>query len=108
MKDDDNVPFKDKKANAELLEKYGPVIDEGLKNLDKCLAIDPEYEDAMTYKNLLIRERAYLADNKDDYEAQSKVADDWMAKALATIKVKAEQKAKKNAGGIVADQDATQ
>jgi Tfp pilus assembly protein PilF len=109
MKEDDKFPFKDKKANAELLEKYGPIIDEGLKNLDKCLEIDPEYEDAMTYKNLLIRERAYLADNKEDYDAQAKVADGWMEKALATIKDKAERKTKKaNAGGIVADPDATQ
>jgi hypothetical protein len=108
MREEDKFPFKDKKANAELLEKYGPIIDEGLKNLDKCLEIDPEYEDAMTYKNLLIRERAYLADNKEDYDAQAKVADGWMEKALATIKVKAERKAKKNSGGIVADQDSTQ
>ena len=108
MKEDDKFPFKDKKANAELLEKYGPIIDEGLKNLDKCLEIDPEYEDAMTYKNLLIRERAYLADNKDDYDAQAKVADGWMEKALATIKVKADRKSKKSGGGIVADPDATQ
>ena len=108
MKEDDKFPFKDKKTNAELLEKFGPIIDEGLKNLDKCLEIDPEYEDAMTYKNLLIRERAYLADNKEDYDAQAKIADGWMEKALATMKVKAERKAKKNSGGIVADQDSTQ
>lgn len=107
MKEDDKFPFKDKKVNAELNEKYGPIIDEGLKNLDKCLEIDPEYEDAMTYKNLLIRERAYLADNKDDFDAQAKVADQWEEKALATIKVKADRKSKKTGGGIVADTDAT-
>jgi tetratricopeptide (TPR) repeat protein len=108
MKEDDKFPFKDKKASAELAEKYGPMLDEGLKNLDKCLAIDPEYEDAMSYENLLIRERAYLADNKDAYDAQTKVADAWEDKALATIKVKADRKAKKTPGGIVADTDSTQ
>jgi tetratricopeptide (TPR) repeat protein len=107
MKEDDKFPFKDKKANAELNEKYGPIIDEGLKNLDKCLEIDPEYEDAMTYKNLLIRERAYLADNKEDFDAQAKVADKWEEQALATIKIKADRKSKKTGGGIVADTDAT-
>jgi hypothetical protein len=86
-----------------MLAQYGPMIDEGLKNLDKCLEIDPEYEDAMSYKNLLIRERADLADNKDDYAAQIKVANEWTDKALATIKVKAERKSKKTGGGIVAE-----
>ena len=103
MKPDDLGPFKDKKIKEELLAQFGPLIDEGLKNLDKCLEIDPEYEDAMSYKNLLIRERADLADNKDDYAAQIKVANEWTDKALATLKVKAERKAKKTGGGIVAD-----
>jgi hypothetical protein len=62
----------------------------------------------MTYKNLLIRERAYLADNKDDFDAQAKIADGWMEKALTTMKVKAERKAKKGAGGIVTETDSTQ
>jgi Tfp pilus assembly protein PilF len=107
MGEDDPGPFKDAKAREELTAKYGPMIEEGLKNLDKCLEIDPEYEDAMSYENLLIRERAYLADNKDDYEAQRKIANQWTDKALATMKVKAERKAKKTPGGIVADTDAT-
>lgn len=105
MKETDQFPFKDRKAAAELLAKYSPVIDDGLKNLDKCLEIDPEYEDAMTYKNLLIREKAYLADNMDDYKAQTAEAQKWMDKALATIKVKADRKAKKTGGGIVQDTD---
>jgi hypothetical protein len=40
--------------------------------------------------------------------AQSKVADGWMNKALDTIKVKADRKAKKSGGGIVADTDSSQ
>lgn len=109
MNEDSPGPFKDKKVNAELAAQYGPIIDEGLKNLDKCLEIDPEYEDAMTYKNLLIRQRAYLADNKEDYDAQTKVAQMWFDKALATIKIKADRKAKKTPGGIVSESpDATQ
>jgi tetratricopeptide (TPR) repeat protein len=101
----DQFPFKDKKASAELLAKFGPTVDDGLKNLDKCLSIDPQYEDAMTYKNLFIRERAYLADNVDDFKTQTADADTWLKKALDTIKVKAEQKAKTGQGGIVQDTD---
>jgi len=105
MSETDQFPFKDKKASAALMDKFGPVIDEGIKNLDKCLEIDPEYEDAMTYKNLLIRERAYLADNMEDYQTQTAEAQKWIDRALATIKVKADRKAKKTAGGIVQDTD---
>jgi tetratricopeptide (TPR) repeat protein len=103
MKQDDPGPFKDKKVREDLAARFGPMIDVAQKNLDKCLQLDPEYDDAMTYKNLLIRERADLADNKDDYAAQVKTADEWFNKALATLKIKADRKAKKTGGGIVAD-----
>jgi Tfp pilus assembly protein PilF len=89
-----------------LKAKYGPVIDNGLAALDKALQIDPEREDAMAYENLLIRERADLADSKEEYEKQTKVADEWMQKALATKKAKAEKKGA-GTGGIIADPNAT-
>jgi len=79
------------------------VIDDGLKDLDKTLEINPEYDDAMTYENMLIRERAYLADSKEEYDQQVKIADAWLDKALATKKSKEEKKAKQS-GGIVAEQ----
>ncbi|PWU03628.1 MAG: hypothetical protein C5B51_18535 [Terriglobia bacterium] len=103
MKQDDPGPLKDKKVKAELKEKYLPVINAGLQALDKTLQINPEYEDAMSYKNLLIRERADLVDTKDEYEKEVKEADSWVQKALETKKVKAERKEKKTGGGIVAD-----
>jgi len=103
MKQEDPGPIKDKKVKEQLRAQYGPVIDAGLQALDKALQIDPEYDDAMAYENLLIRERADLADSKEEYEKQVKVADDWVSKALATKKAKAEKKANSNAGGIVAE-----
>ena len=81
-----------------------PQVEGGLQALDKALQINPEYDDAMAYENLLVRERADLTDSKQEYEAQIKVADDWVQKALATKKIKAEKKAKATPGGIVADQ----
>jgi Tfp pilus assembly protein PilF len=104
MKQEDPGPIKDKKVKEQLRAQYGPVIDAGLQALDKSLQIDPEYDDAMAYENLLIREKADLADTKEEYEKQIKVADDWVAKALATKKTKAERKANTTGGGIVADQ----
>src|SRR6202795_2056292 len=54
MKPDEPGPLKDKKAKAELSAKYMPVVDEGIKNLQKALDIDKESDDAMAYRTLLI------------------------------------------------------
>jgi len=101
MKPDEPGPLKDKKAKAELSAKYSTVIDDGVKNLQKALDIDPESDDAMAYMNLLIRERADLADDKDAYKKQVEEADNWLQKALDTKKAKQEKAEKKTAGGIV-------
>jgi len=103
MKQDDPGPLKDKKIKAELKEKNLPVINAGLQALDKTLQINPEYEDAMSYENLLIRERADLMDTKEEYEKEIKIADGWVQKALDTKKIKIERKEKKTGGGIVAE-----
>ena len=103
MKQENPEPLKDKKLRAELNAKYRPVIDAGLQALDKALQIDPEYDDAMAYENLLIRERAVLMDTKEECDKQIKIADDWVTKALATKKAKAEKKANSTGGGIVSD-----
>jgi tetratricopeptide (TPR) repeat protein len=100
MKQDDAGPFKDKKVREALKAKWDPVIEGGLKALDKALQINPDYDDAMAYENLLVRERADLMDDKAQYEQQIKIADDWVDKNLATKKKKAEEKAKKAGGGI--------
>ncbi len=104
MKPDEPGPLKDKKAKAELAAKYSPVIDDGVKNLQKALEIDPESDDAMAYMNLLIRERADLADDKDAYKKQVEEADTWLQKALDTKKAKQEKAEKKTAGGITNEQ----
>jgi tetratricopeptide (TPR) repeat protein len=101
MKQEDPGPLKDKKLKEELKQKWTPVIDAGIAALDKALQINPEYDDAMAYENLLIRERADLADTREEYEKQTKIADDWVQKALATKKIKMERK-NKQTGGIVA------
>jgi tetratricopeptide (TPR) repeat protein len=104
MKQDDPGPIKDKKVKQELKTKWLPTINAGLQALDKTLQINPEYEDAMSYENLLIRERADLLDSKEEYDGAIKVANDWVQKALETKKIKADRKEKKSGGGIVAEQ----
>lgn len=103
MKLDDPGPIKDKKIREELKAKYSDIIADGLKNLDAALQIDPDYDDAMAYENLLVRERADLVDTKEEYEQQVKIANDWVDKSLAVKKKKIEAK-QKTSGGIHTDQ----
>jgi tetratricopeptide (TPR) repeat protein len=101
MKPEDPGPVKDKKVKDELKEKYSAMVDDGIANLQKALDLDKEYDDAMAYINLLIRERADLVDNPDDYKKQIEVADSWVQKALDTKKLKAARQP--TTGGIVQD-----
>src|SRR5579864_5776853 len=101
MRQEDPGPIKDKKVKEELKAQYGPMVDEGIANLNKALEIDPEYEDAMSYLNLLIRERADLVDSPDEYKKQIEIADGWVQKALDTKKAKAARQPTTN--GITAE-----
>jgi Tfp pilus assembly protein PilF len=103
MKPEEPGPLKDKKVRADLKEKYAAVVDDGMKNLDKALQIDPSYDDAMAYMNLLIREKADLEDTPEAYKADVEKADNWVSKALETKKAKAAKEAQKAAGGITAE-----
>jgi tetratricopeptide (TPR) repeat protein len=103
---DSPFPIKDKKVKAELKAKWDPVIQAGIDNLDKCLAIDPLYGDAMAYENLLIRERAYLLDDKDQaqFDKDIATANAWIDRDMAAKKTLAERKAKAAAAnGITQD-----
>ena len=101
MKPEDPGPVKDKKVKEELKEKYSAMVDDGIANLQKALDLDKEYDDAMAYMNLLIRERADLVDNPDDYKKQIEVPDSLVQKALDTKKLKAARQP--TTGGIVQD-----
>jgi tetratricopeptide (TPR) repeat protein len=92
MKPEDPGPIKDKKVKEELKTQFATVIAAGIQSLDQALVIDPEYEEAMAYKNLLIREGADLDDNLDQYKKDVETADNLVQKALATKKIKAERK----------------
>jgi TonB family protein len=77
-------------VSGELKTQYSSLIDEGIANLDRALALDPNYDDAMAYINLLIRERADLRDTKEEYKADVATADEWVQKNLDTKKAKAQ------------------
>ncbi len=93
LKPEEPGPLKDKKVKEELQTQYTAVIDDGIKNLQKALDIDPNYDDAMAYMNLLIREKADLDDTPEQYKADTDTADKWVQKALDTKKAKAKKAA---------------
>ena len=102
MKPEAPGPLKDKKTREELRAKYLDMINEGIKNLEKALELDAEYDDAMAYMNLLIRERADLAENQADHDADIDTANNWIQKALETRKIKAERQS--SATGITTEE----
>ncbi|GIU74017.1 MAG: hypothetical protein KatS3mg004_1104 [Bryobacteraceae bacterium] len=103
MQPNDPGPFKDKKIREELRQQYWDMIQDGINNLRKALEIDPEYDDAMAYLNLLYRERADLQEDVAAYKKDIEEADQWINKTLETRKIKAERASKKT-GGIVSEQ----
>src|ERR1700693_127576 len=69
-------------ARQELKQQYSSMIEHGISSLEKALQIDPQYSDAMAYMNLLIRERADLAESREQYRSETALADQWVQKAL--------------------------
>jgi hypothetical protein len=57
-----------------------------------ALALNPDYDDAMTYKNLLYRLKADRAVSEDEKKKMIDLADEWFNKGLETRKKNAEKK----------------
>lgn len=74
-----------------LSEEIMPVIDQGLEALEKAIEIDPDYDDAMAYVNLLYREKADFAPSQDEHDELLMKADEWVQTALDTRKRKVEE-----------------
>jgi TonB family protein len=101
MRPDAPGPLQDAAVRADLRSRYEPALREGLEHLNKALALDPQYDDAMAYMNLLLRESADLSDSKAGYQAMIDEADAWIQKALDTRREKAEQSPQSVAVGAV-------
>jgi hypothetical protein len=92
MKPQDPGPLPDAAVRQALNAQYGPMLQAGIDALNKALEINPAYDDAMAYVNLLIRERADLRDTVAENRQDVAIADQWVQKALAAKKAKAEQR----------------
>jgi tetratricopeptide (TPR) repeat protein len=95
MAGNDPGPLKDAKAKQAMRDKYQNDINQGIEYLKKCLAIDKENEDAMSYMNLLLRKKADLEDTQDQSKADIAQAEDWSNKSLDMKRIKAARPAKK-------------
>jgi tetratricopeptide (TPR) repeat protein len=97
MSPNDPGPLKDPKVRADLAGKYAKDIGDGIEDLKKCLQYNKENEDAMSYMNLLLREKAYLEDTPDAAKADVAQAEDWSNKSLDMKRIKASRPAPKTA-----------
>lgn len=72
------------------VEKYGALIDDGITSLKKAIEVKPDYEDAMTYLNLLYRRKADTVDSSSERDNYTKLADDLLDKVKEIKQKKAE------------------
>jgi tetratricopeptide (TPR) repeat protein len=69
-------------------------VEDGIQRMQKALALQPDFDDAMGYLNLLYRERAeYECDDPEARKADLQASDEWTDKAIATKKAKTEKAA---------------
>ena len=77
-------------------------MSEGINYLQKALNINPSYDDAMSYMNLMYRQRATLAcGDTAQRVADVKTADGWAKKQLATRRANELKQAKGNEGIVI-------
>ena len=88
IKDTDPLPAD---VRATYTQKYGALVDDGIESLKKATQINPEYDDAMTYLNLLYRRKADMVESSAERDALTKQADDLLDKVKEIKQRRAEQ-----------------
>jgi len=78
-------------------EKYDALVEEGIKSLQTAIQLNPDYDDAMTYLNLLYRRKADIVESAGEREALLKQADDLLDKVKEIKQRKAEEAERKPA-----------
>jgi len=92
-----------KKVLQTISEQNAPLVSEGLEYLNQAVADRPNYDDAMTYLNLMYRRKADVDyANPGEVKADVAAAKDWTTKAMGTRKEN-EEKKNKGPGGITID-----
>lgn len=65
---------------TEYAAKYGPLVEEGIGDLQKAISLRPDYDDAMAYLGLLYRRKADMVESADERASLQKQADDLLDK----------------------------
>ena len=92
-----------KKVLQQIKEENTPLVDEGIQYITQALANRANYDQAMSYANLLYRRKADTDyDNPGAVKADVASAKDWSSKAMGTRKAN-EEKKDKGPGGITMD-----
>jgi len=92
-----------KKVLQSISEENALLVAEGLEYLNQAIADRPNYDDAMTYLNLMYRRKADVDyANPGEVKADVAAAKDWTTKAMGTRKEN-EEKKNKGPGGITID-----
>lgn len=91
-----NKQVKDTEAlppdvRAAYTQKYGTMVDDGIAALKKAVEVKPDYDDAMTYLNLLYRRKADMVESASERDALEKQADDLLDKVKEIKQKRAEQ-----------------
>src|SRR6202790_2053805 len=86
----DNQPLPPA-IRGEYASKYGPLIEEGINDLQKAISLRPDYDDAMAYLNLLYRRKADMVESQDERAALLKQADDLVDKVKEIKQKRSEQ-----------------
>jgi tetratricopeptide (TPR) repeat protein len=87
VKETDPMPPK---VAADFQQKYGSIVDEGMTNLNKAIEIRSDYDDAMAYLNLLLRQKADMESTVEARNADLQQADELVEKVKAIKQKRAE------------------
>jgi tetratricopeptide (TPR) repeat protein len=87
VKDTDPLPAS---VRTEYADKYGPLVNEGIQDLEKAISLKPDYDDAMAYLNLLYRRKADMVESADERAGLLKQADDLVDKVKEIKQKRAE------------------
>jgi len=88
IKDTDPLPADVRTAYT---QKYGPMVDDGIKALQTAIQLKPDYDDAMTYLNLLYRRKADMVEAASERDSLTKQADDLLDKVKEIKQKRADQ-----------------
>ena len=78
-------------VRAEYAAKYGPLVDEGIADLQKAISLKPDYDDAMAYLGLLYRRKADMVESAEERASYQKQADDLVEKVKEIKQKRADQ-----------------